>query len=76
MKYGARVYFYEDDVIQVIQTVHRDGAKTYVLDCDKKGNPKQEHVNAGEDQASQVLDALRRAERGELMVAKKSHASS
>ncbi len=44
---GARVYFYEDGVILVKQTVMRNGR--YVIDTDSEGNHKERHVAPGDD---------------------------
>ena len=44
---GARVYFYEDGVTLVKQTVMRDGK--YVIDTEPGGKHKERHVDPGDD---------------------------
>lgn len=61
-KFGARVYFHNDGVVQVCQTVLRNGR--YVIDAKPDGKLKEKWVNAGDD-ATLTL-AVRSAGKGEL----------
>jgi hypothetical protein len=61
-KFGARVYFHNDGVIQVCQTVLRNGR--YVIDTKDDGKLKEKWVNPGED--ATLTAAVRSAGKGEL----------
>jgi hypothetical protein len=66
-KYGARVYFLDDDVMNVKQTVKKD--TRYVVDCEGI-DPKEEHISPGPDQAIEVFECLKRAAKGQLVAHK------
>lgn len=59
LKHGARVYYYEDGVILVKQTVQRVPSGAYVIDAHR-----ERHVNPGDDAA--LVEAIRAAGQGEL----------
>ena len=59
---GARVYFYEDGVTLVKQTVKR--GRSYVIDTDSEGKHKERHVDPGDDRKLGV--AVRLAGEGKL----------
>jgi len=61
-KYGARVYFYPDGVVQVCQTVLRNGR--YVIDGRPGGKLKEKWVDPGDD--SKLSAAVRLAGEGKL----------
>lgn len=46
---GARVYFYEDGVTLVKQTIKKDGK--YIIDIDPTGNHRERHVDPDDDRA-------------------------
>lgn len=59
---GARIYFYDDGVTLVKQTIKRNGR--YVVDTDSNGNSKEKHVNPGDDRA--LGEIVRLAGEGKL----------
>ena len=61
-KYGARVYYYADGVIQVMQTVKKGGR--YVVAIDPARRPKSRFVNPGDD--ALLASVVRSAGLGEL----------
>ena len=67
-KYGARVYFHDDGVILIKQTILRKGR--HIIDCDENGRHKEDFANPGE--ADRVLDILSAAKEGRLQ----SHGSA
>ena len=63
-KYGARVYFHDDGVILIKQTVLRDGK--YVIDCDENGGHKEEFADPSPGAADRVFSILLEAKDGKL----------
>ena len=61
-KYGARVYFHNDGVVQVCQTVLRNGR--YVLDTKPDGKFHEKWVNPRDDNT--LVAAVRAAGEGKL----------
>ncbi len=61
-KYGARVYYYDDGVILVKQTVKR--GSTYVIDVGPDGLQREAHVNKGDDE--RLTSVIRLAGEGGL----------
>ena len=59
---GARVYFYDDGVTLVKQTVNRGGR--YVIDTDSDGKQRERHVDSGDD--SELGATIRLAGEGKL----------
>lgn len=59
LKHGARIYYYEDGVILVKQTVQRLPKGPYVIDAHR-----ERHVDPGDDAV--LVEAVRAAGRGEL----------
>ena len=57
--YGARVYFFDDGVALVKQTVKNEGTGRYVIDRDR-----ERHVDPGDDRA--LGEAVRLAGEGRL----------
>ncbi len=62
--HGARVYFYDDSVILVKQTVKSSKTGTYVIDTTADGSHKERHVDPGNDKA--LAEAIRLAGEGKL----------
>lgn len=63
-RHGARVYFLNDGVILVKQTVKSLKHSNYVIDTDRGGNQRERHVDPGNDQA--LAAAVRAAGNGAL----------
>lgn len=63
-KYGARVYFHDDGVILIKQTVLRKGQ--YVIDCDESGRHKEAFADPGPGAPNQVFTILSSAREGAL----------
>lgn len=61
-KYGARVYFYPDGVVQIVQTIKKDGR--YVVDTTPSGDNRERHVNPGDN--AELGSVLRLAGEGKL----------
>jgi hypothetical protein len=61
-KYGARVYFYPDGVVQVCQTILRNGR--YVIDGLPGNKLKEKWVDPGDDVG--LAAAVRAAGQGKL----------
>ena len=61
-KYGARVYFHNDGVVQVVQTVLRNGR--YVLDTKTDNKFHEKFINLGDDPT--LVEAIRAAGEGTL----------
>ena len=59
---GARVYFYDDGVTLVKQTVKKNGR--YVVDTDSDGKHKERHVDSGND--AELSRTIRLAGEGDL----------
>ena len=59
---GARVYFYNNGVTLVKQTIKR--GRTYVIDSDADGNHKERHIDPGNDRV--LCEAVRLAGEGKL----------
>ena len=63
-KYGARVYFYDDGVVLVKQTVKSAKTGEYVIDTGAKGQHNERHVDPGDDRL--LGEVVRLAGRGKL----------
>ena len=63
-RYGARVYFYDDGVTLVKQTIKREGVGRYVVDTDSDGKSKEKHVSPGND--TELGETVRLAGEGKL----------
>ena len=63
LRYWARLYFYDDGVILVKQTI-KNSKGNYVIHHDTNGNQKERHINRGDDQA--LVEAIRLAGQGML----------
>lgn len=63
-KYGARVYFNDDGVILIKQTILRKGR--YVIDCDENGGHKEEFADPTSGVADRVYSILLEAKDGKL----------
>jgi hypothetical protein len=61
-KNGARVYFHNDGVVQVVQTILRNGR--YVLETKADGKFREAFINPKDDQA--LVEAIRAAGKGNL----------
>ena len=48
--HGARVYFYDDGVILVKQTIKSRKTGTYSIDIDTDGKHKQRHIDPDDNQ--------------------------
>ncbi len=64
LQYGARVYFYEDGVVLVKQTVKSAKTGTYVVDTDANGNHRERHVDPDSDRL--LSEVVRLAGQGKL----------
>ena len=64
LRHGARVYFYEDGVILVKQTLKKERTGTYVIDVDNNGKHRERHVDPGDDRC--LGEAVRLAGLGGL----------
>ena len=64
LSHGARIYFYDDGVILVKQTVKNAKTGRYVIDIDNNGNHRERHIDQGDDRA--LGETVRLAGQGKL----------
>ena len=64
VKRGARIFFFDDGVVHVKQTIYDPKTRRYVIEMDEEGAHKQKFVDPGDDRI--LGEVVRQAGRGEL----------